>query len=65
MIVAAFVLVACCAGPVLAGGAVLASVAGFVTGAWGLLALAAVLCAAALLVMRHRAKSSREDHSRA
>lgn len=65
MIVAAFVLVVCCAGPVLVGGALLAAVTGFVSGAWGLLALAAVLCVVALLVVRRRSNASKVDRSHA
>lgn len=65
MIVAGFALVVCCAGPVLAGGALLAGLTGFVSGGWGLVALAAVLCVMALLVGRRRATAPRVDRSHA
>ncbi len=64
-IVAAFVLVACCAGPVLAGGAVLAAVTGFVTGGWGLLAMAAIVGALTILAVRRRSNSSKDDGTHA
>ena len=65
MIVAAFVLVVCCAGPMLAGGALLAALTGFVSGAWGLFTLAAMVCVIALLVGRRRSNESRRDRSHA
>lgn len=65
MIVAALVLVVCCAGPVLAGGALLAALTGFVSGALGLFALAAVFCVVALLVVRRRAIASMVERSHA
>ena len=61
VLAAAMVLVVCCAGPVLAGGAVLAAVTGFVSGAWWLLAIAGVLCIVALIRLGHRSRSAHEE----
>jgi hypothetical protein len=58
MALAAVVLVVCCAGPVLAGGAVLAGVTGFVAGAWWLFALAGMLFVLALIGLHRRAGSA-------
>ncbi len=59
-------LVDCCAGCLLsrAGarrGGVLAAVTGFVSGAWWLLAVAAVLCMLAPIGLRHRSHSAPEE----
>ena len=60
VIVAAFILVVCCAGPVIAGGALLAAITGFVSGAWAWFGLGAVLCGLALLVAHHRSRPTGE-----
>lgn len=60
MLAAAVVPVACCAGPVPAGGVVLAAITGFVAGAWWRFASAAVLCVVVLVGLRHRSRSPHE-----
>lgn len=57
MALAAVVLAVCCAGPVLAGGAVLAAVTGFVAGVWWLFALGGLVLALSLVGLRRRSGS--------
>ena len=61
MLAVGVVLVVCCAGPVLVGGAALAAIGGFVSGAWRLWAVAGVLCIVALIGLRQRSRSAPEE----
>lgn len=61
LLAAAAVLAVCCALPLLVGSAVLAGFAGFVTGAWWLLAVPAVLCALILIGVLQRSHATHEE----